>query len=135
MPINGQKIDSAISPDKMKKSDRDRSSMYIAEVNLASLPGVWHQAKGVLEELFTETQKMAQLTSTILQAVDNFKRMEVKDTTWSSTIQHSLGNIKSQDNVFASMKKLRKRKKSAFQQQDNLTEHFLYGRHYSSKYI
>jgi hypothetical protein len=33
------------------------------------------------------------------------------------------------------MKKLQKSKKSALQQQDNLIEHFLYRRHYLSKYI
>jgi hypothetical protein len=122
MPINGQKIDSSISPDKMKKSDR--SAMYTAAVDVASLPGGWHQTKGVSEELFTETQKMAQLTSTILQSAGKFKQLEVQDTTWNSTMRHSLGKIKSRDNVFAFMKKLRKSKKSAFQQQDNLIELF-----------
>jgi hypothetical protein len=133
MPINGQKIDSAISSNKMKKSDR--SFMYTAAVDVASLPGGWHQTKGVSEELFTETQKMAQLTSTILQAAGKLKHTEIQDTTWNSTIRHSLGKIKSRDDVFASMKKLRNSKKSAFQQQDNLIEHFLYRCHYSSKYI
>jgi hypothetical protein len=37
MPINGQKINSAISPDKMKKLGR--SAMYTAAVDVASLPG------------------------------------------------------------------------------------------------
>jgi hypothetical protein len=124
MPINGQKINSAIFPENMKKLDR--SVMYIATVDVASLPGEWHQTKGVSEELVTETQKMAQLTSTILQSSGKLKQLEAQDTTWNATMRHSLGKIKSRDDVFAFMKKLRKSKKSAFQQQDNFIEHFLY---------
>jgi hypothetical protein len=60
--------------------------MYTATVYLASLPGGWHQSKGVSEELFMETQKMAQLTSAILQSAGKLKHMEVQDTTWNSTI-------------------------------------------------
>jgi hypothetical protein len=60
--------------------------MYTATVNVASLAGGWHQTKGVSEELFTETQKMGQLTSTILQSADKLKHMEVQDTMWNSTI-------------------------------------------------
>jgi hypothetical protein len=133
MSINGQKIDAALALDKMKKSDRN--TMYTAAVDVASLPGGWNQTKGVSEELFAETQKMAQLTSTILQSTGKLKQMEVQDTTWNSTLRHSLGQIKNRDNVLEFMKKLRKSRKSAFKQQDNLIEHFLYRRHYSSKYI
>ena len=61
--------------------------------------------------------------------------MEVQDTTWNSTLRHSLGKIKNRDDILEFMKKLRKSRKSAFQQQDNLIEHFLYQRHYSSKFI
>jgi hypothetical protein len=90
MSINGQKIDAALAPDKMKKSDRN--TMYTATVDVASLPGGWNQTKGVSEELFAETQKMAQLTSTILQWTGKLKQMEVQDTTWNSTLwHHSLG--------------------------------------------
>jgi hypothetical protein len=133
MSINGQEIGAALAPDKMKKSDR--STMYTASVDVASLPDGWNQTKGVSEELFTETPKMAQLTSTILQSMGKVKHMEVQDTTWNSTLRHSLGKIKNRDNVLEFMKKLRKSRKSAFQQQDNLIEHFLYRHHYSSKFI
>jgi hypothetical protein len=78
---------------------------------------------------------MAQLTSTILQSTGKLKQMEVQDTTWNSSLRNSLGKIKNRDNVLEFMKKLRKSRKSAFKQQDNLIEHFLYRRHYSSKYI
>ena len=114
MSINGQKINEALAPDKLKKSDRN--TMYTAAVNVASLPGAgWNQTKGVSEELFAETQKMAQLTSTILQSVGRLKHMEVQDTTWNSTLRHSLGKIKNRDNVLEFMQKLRKSKNPAFQ--------------------
>jgi hypothetical protein len=126
MSINGQKTDAALAPDKMRKSDRN--TMYTTTVDVASLPGGWNQTKGFSEELFAETQKMAQLTSTILQSTGKLKQMEVQDTTWNSTLRHSLGKIKNRDNVLEFMKKLRKSRKSGFKQQDNLIEHFLYRR-------
>jgi hypothetical protein len=114
MSINGQKIDAALAPDKMKKLDMN--AMYTAALDVASLPSGWNQNKGVSEELFTETQKMAQLTSmTILQWEGKLKHMEVKDTTWNSTIYHSLGKIRNQDNMLEFMKKFCKSKKSTFQ--------------------
>ena len=40
--------------------------MYTAAVDVNTLPIGWNSSKGVSEELFQETQKMAQLTSMIL---------------------------------------------------------------------
>jgi hypothetical protein len=134
MSINGQKVDAVLAQDKMKKSDRN--TMYTTAVNVTSLPGACNQTKGVSEELFAETQKMAQLTLTIQQLAGKLlQHMEVQDTTWNLTLQHSLGKIKNWDDALEFMKKLCKSRKFAFQQQDNLIEHFLYWHHYSSKYI
>jgi hypothetical protein len=85
--------------------------------------------------LFQESQKIAQLASTILASNNNTKGTEIQDTSWNSALRHSLGKIKSQEDLFEFVPKLRKSEKSAFLQQGNLIQHFLYQRHYSGTYI
>jgi hypothetical protein len=40
--------------------------MFVVVVDVTSLPGGWNSNKGVLEEMFTESQKIVQLTSIVL---------------------------------------------------------------------
>jgi hypothetical protein len=84
----------------------------------------------VSEELFNESQKIAQLTSTILASTNKVKGMEIQDTSWNSTIRHSLGKVKNRDDLFEFVWKLRKSKKVAFKQEGNLVQHYLYQCHY-----
>jgi hypothetical protein len=97
MSINGLKIDEAVVPDSMRRTDR--GSMYSAAVDVTSLPGGWNSNKGVSEELFQKSQKIAQLTSTILASTNRTKGMEVQDTSWNSTIRHSLGRVKTREDL------------------------------------
>jgi hypothetical protein len=78
MSINGLKIDEAVAPDSMRHTDR--GAMYSAAVDVTSLPGGWNSNKGVSEELFQESQKIAQLTSTILASMNRTEGMELQDT-------------------------------------------------------
>jgi hypothetical protein len=78
------------------------------------------------EEQGRRTQKIAQLTSTILASSSKVKGMEVQDTSWNSTIRHSLGRVKTREDLLEFVRKLRKSKKVAFRQQGNLIQHFLY---------
>jgi hypothetical protein len=91
--INGLDIDQKVAPNSMRRSDR--SSMYAAAVDVSSLPGGWNPNKGGSEELHQESQKIAQLTSTILASTNKIKSMEVQDTSWNSTLRHGLGKISS----------------------------------------
>jgi hypothetical protein len=61
--------------------------------------------------------------------------MEIQDTSWNSTIRHSLGKVNNREDVFEFVKKLGKSKKAAFWQEGNLIQHFLYQRQYSGTYI
>ena len=133
MAINGMKIDRAVAPDSMRRSDR--GAMYTAAVDVTSLPGGWNSNKGGSEELFQESQKIAQLTSTILASTNKLKGMEIQDTSWNSTIRHSLGRVKNRDDLFEFVKKLRKSKKAAFKQETNLIQHYMYQRQYDSSFI
>jgi hypothetical protein len=133
MSINGVKIDEAVAPNSMRRTDR--GSMYNACVDVTSLPGGWNSNKGVSEELFNESQKIAQLTSTILASTNKVKGMEIQDTSWNSTIRHSLGKVKNREDLFEFVRKLRKSKKAAFKQEGNLIQHYLYQRHYNGTYI
>ena len=133
MSINGMKIDKAVAPDSIQRTDR--GAMYTAAVDVTSLPGGWHSNKGESEELFMESQKIAQLTSTILASTSKVKGMEIQDTSWNSTLRHSLGKVKNRENLFAFVKKLRKSKKAAFQQETNLIQQYLYARQYHSSFI
>ena len=109
--------------------------MYTAAVDVTSLPSGWNSNKGGSEELFQESQKIAQLTSTILASTNKTKGMEIQDTSWNSALCHSLGKIKTREDLFEFVRKLRKSKKAVFRQQGNLIQHFLYQRHYSGPYI
>jgi hypothetical protein len=133
MSINGMKIDRAVAPDSMRRSDR--GDMYTAAVDVTSLPGGWNSNKGVSEELFQESQKIAQLTSTILASTNKLKGMEVQDTSWNSTIRHSLGRVKNRDDLFEFVKKLRKSKDAAFKQETNLIQNYMYQRQYTGAFI
>jgi hypothetical protein len=133
MSINGLDIDKEVAPNSMRRVDR--GSMYTAAVDVTSLPGGWNSNKGGSEELFQESQKIAQLTSTILASTNNTKGMEIQDTSWNSALRHSLGKIKSREDLFEFVRKLRKSEKAAFRQQGNLIQHLLYQRHYSGTYI
>ena len=133
MTINGTKIDKAVAPDSLRSTDR--GAMYTAAVDVTSLPGGWNSNKGVSEELFQESQKIAQLTSTILASTNKLKGMEIQDTTWNSTIRHSLGRVKNRDDLFEFVRKLRKSKKAAFRQEANLIQQFLYHRRYQGSFI
>jgi hypothetical protein len=82
MYINGLKIDEAVAPNSLRCSDH--SLMYTAAVDVPSLPGGRNSNKGVSEEMFQESQKIAQLTSTILASTNKLKGMEVQDTSWNS---------------------------------------------------
>jgi hypothetical protein len=68
--------------------------MYTAAVNVPSLPGGWSLNKGVSEEMFRKSQKIAQLTSTILASTNKLKGMEVHDTSWNSMNCHRMGKVK-----------------------------------------
>jgi len=133
MSINSPKIDKAMAPSKMRRSDR--GSLYNASVDVTSLPGGWNSNKGVSEELFNESQKIAQLTSTILASTNKVKGMEIQDSTWNSSIRHSLGKVRNREELFEFVRKLRKSKKAAFKQEGNLIQHYLYQRHYEGSYI
>jgi hypothetical protein len=133
MSINGITIDKEVSPDSMRRTDR--GAMYAAAVDVTSLPGGWNSNKGVSEELFQETQKMAQLTQTIMASTNKLQGMEIQDTSWNSTIRHSLGKVKNREDLFEFVKKLRKSKKAAFKQETNLIQHFMYLRHYNGSFI
>jgi hypothetical protein len=133
MSVNGVAIDKDVAPNRMRRADR--GAMYTAAVDVTSLPGGWNSNKGVSEELFQETQKMAQLTQTIMASTNKLQGMEIQDTSWNSTIRHSLGKVKSREDLFEFVKKLRKSKKAAFKQELNLIQHFMYHRHYSGQFI
>jgi hypothetical protein len=134
MSINGVKIDGVVAPDSMRR--KDRGSLYNASVDVTSLPGGWNSNKGVSEELFNESQKIAQLTSsTILASTNKVRGMEIQDTSWSSTIRHSLGKVKGREDLFEFVKKLQKSKKAAFKQECNLIQHYLYQPSYDGSYI
>jgi hypothetical protein len=133
MDINGLKIDKAVAPDSLRSSDH--GLMYTAAVDVASLPGGWNSNKGVSEELFQESQKIAQLTSTILASTNKIKGMEIQDTTWNSINRHSLGRVKNRDDLFEFVRKLRKSKKAAFTQEVNLIQQFLYRRHFHGSFV
>jgi hypothetical protein len=133
MSINGMTMDKEVAPDSMRRVDR--GAMYTAAVDVTSLPGGWNSNKGVSEELFQETQKMAQLTQTIMASTNKLQGMEIQDTSWNSTIRHSLGRVKNREDLFDFVKKLRKSKKAAFKQETNLIQHFMYHRHYSGQFI
>jgi hypothetical protein len=133
MAVNGMTIDKAVAPDSMRRIDR--GAMYNAAVDVTSLPGGWNSNKGASEEMFQESQKIAQLTSTILASTSKIKGMEIQDTSWNSTIRHSLGKVKNREDLFEFVKKLGKSKKAAFKQETNLIQQFMYHRHYDSKFI
>ena len=78
MSINGTKINKTVCPDKMRRGDQ--TSMYTAAVDVTSLPGGWNTNKGVSEELYAKTRRLApQLTSTILASRGKAKGMEIND--------------------------------------------------------
>jgi hypothetical protein len=79
--------------------------MYTAAVDVTSLPRGWHSNKGESEEMVMECQKIAQLTSTILASTNELKGMEIQDTSWNSTLRHSLGKVKNREDLFAFVKK------------------------------
>jgi hypothetical protein len=133
MSIDGLTIDEALAPDSMR--DKDRGAMYTAAVDVTSLPGGWNSNKGVSEEMFQESQKIAQLTSTILASTNKIKGMEIQDTSWNTTSRHSLGRVKSREDLFEFVKKLGKSKKAAFKQETSLIQQFMYRRHYEEKFI
>ena len=133
MSINGTKIDKAVAPDSMRHIDR--GAMYTAAVDVTSLPGGWNSNKGVSEEMFQESQKIAQLTSTILASTNKLRGMEIQDTSWNSTIRHSLGRVKNREDLFEFVKKLRKSKKAAFRQETNLIQNYMYQRQYGGPFI
>ena len=133
MSINGMKIDRAVAPDSMRSSDR--GAMYTAAVDVTSLPGGWNSNKGMSEELFQESQKIAQLTATILASTNKLKGMEIQDTSWNSTIRHSLGRVKNRDDLFEFVKKLGKSKTAAFKQETNLIQQYMYHRQYDGSFI
>jgi hypothetical protein len=41
--------------------------------------------------MFSESQKIVQLTASILASSNKAAGMEIQDTSWNSTIRHSLG--------------------------------------------
>jgi hypothetical protein len=133
MSINGTTIDKAVAPDSMRRTDR--GAMYNASVDVTSLPGGWNSNKGVSEEMFQESQKIAQLTSTILASTSKIKGMEIQDTSWNSTIRHSLGRVKNREELFEFVKKLGKSKTAAFKQETNMIQQFMYHRQYGGKFI
>jgi hypothetical protein len=96
--------------------------MYTAAVDVTSLPGGWNSNKGVSEEMFQESKKIAQLTSTILASTSKIKGMEIQDTSWNTTIRHSLGRVKNCKDLFEFVKKLGKSKKAAFKQETSLLD-------------
>jgi hypothetical protein len=130
MSINGMSIDKAVAPPNNMRCV-DRGAMWYT----AAVPGGWNSNTGVSEELFTESQKIAQLMSIILASTNKLKGMEIQDTSWNSTIRHSLGRVKNREDLFESVKKLRKSKKAAFKQETNLVQHYLYQRHYEGPFI
>jgi hypothetical protein len=109
--------------------------LLTAAVDVTSLPGGWNSNKGVLGELFQESQKIAQLTSKILASTNKLKGMEIQDTSWNSTIRHSLGRVKNCDDLFEFVRKLRKSKKAAFRQETNLIQQYMYHCHYQGPFI
>jgi hypothetical protein len=133
MSINGLKIDEAVAPNSLRRSDH--GLMYTAAVDVPSLPGGWNSNKWVSEEMFQESQKIAQLTSTILASTNKLKGMEVQDTSWNSTNRHRMGKVKTRGDLLEFVRKLRLSRKAAFMQEGNLIQHFLYQRHYSGHYI
>jgi hypothetical protein len=52
--------------------------------------------------------------------------MEIQDTLWNSVIRHSLGKAKNREEAFEFVERLGKSKKTAFLQEGNLIQHFLY---------
>ena len=61
--------------------------------------------------------------------------MEIQDTSWNSTMRHSIGKAKNREDLLEFVRKLRKSKKAAFTQEESLIQHYLYQRHYSSVFI
>jgi hypothetical protein len=121
MSVDGMVIDKEVAPDSMRRADR--GAMCTAAVNVTPSPGGWNSNKGVLEELFQETQKMAQVTQTTMASTNKPQGMEMQDTFWNSTIRHSLGKVRNRKDLFEFVKKLRKSKKAAFKEETNLTQH------------
>jgi hypothetical protein len=71
----------------------------------------------------------------ILASTNKLKGMDIQDTTWNSTICHSMGKVRSREDLFEFVKKLWKSKKAAFKQEGNLVQHYLYQRHYGGPFI
>lgn len=106
-----------------------------AAVDVTSLPGGWWNLnKDISEEMFQESQKIAQVTSTILASTNKLKGMEVKITSWNSMICHNLGKVRAQEYLFQFIRMLCKSKKATFRQQENIIQHYLYQHHHSGKY-
>jgi hypothetical protein len=133
MSINGPTIDKAIAPADMNR--HDRQDMYNAAVDVTSLPGGWNSSRGAAEELHQESQRIAQVTATILASSGRARRMEIQDNAWNTTLRHSLGKVKERADLFEFAKKLDKSEKPAFKQQGNLVQHYLFRRHYSEAYV
>jgi hypothetical protein len=110
-------------------------SMYTTAVDVTSLPDGGNSNKGVSEELFQESQKIAQLPLTILASTNKTKGMEVQDTSWNSMIRHSSGRVKNQEDLLEFVCNLRKSKTAAFKQEGNLIQPYLYLHHDSGLFI
>ena len=136
LSINGTKIDKEIAPADLKT--KEQSEFYNAAVDVTSLPGGWNpqKGKGLQDEiLFNESQKVASLAATILAASTKVRsNMEIRNTSYNSLTRHSMGRIKDRDGLFEFVGKLAKSRESAFQQQDNLIQQFMYARHYDEAF-
>jgi hypothetical protein len=101
--------------DKMRRSDQ--GTIYITVVGVTTLPGELNSNKGASKEMFSnESQEIVQLTSSILASLSKASGMEIQDTSWNSTIRHSLlGKVKNREDVFEFVRKLGKSKKATFQ--------------------
>jgi hypothetical protein len=57
----------------------DSETTHTVAVDVTSSPGGWNLNKGVLEELFQEMQKMAQVTQTTMASANKPQGIETQD--------------------------------------------------------
>jgi hypothetical protein len=82
MASNGTGIDKKGAPtNKMRRLDQ--GNMYIMAVDMTTLPGGLNSTKGTTKELFNESQKIVQLTSSILALPSKAHGLEITNVTAS----------------------------------------------------
>jgi hypothetical protein len=135
--INWQEIDKAIAPPGMNQGDR--VNPYNAAVDVPSISGGWMLKSGDLEhkaELHSETQRMADMTATLLASTTkDLNRVEIRDTTFNSVTRHSMGKVSTRQDCMEFAAEILDCKEESFRQQDDLLELFMTHRGFDEREI